>query len=341
MVSMAKMVSIIVPVYNVEQYLERMIVSILVQTYPHFELILVDDGSTDSSLGICKKITDTRIRVIEQKNAGVSVARNNGMNHAKGDYIIFVDSDDSVEPDMLEKLMNIPLEDNELIIYGYYIHDLEKNDEITKNVGNSQARELTPKTIATNFWTYYSQGLINSPCNKLYRTAIIRENDILFPEGVKMGEDLLFNLTYFDHIHRFKIIDQYFYHYYLYETQSSRKVHLGIVDDMIRFLTKIESFLKNKKVDLTEHNNQIVKHLITAMTMPYRKMDISNRERLTYLEETVQKFKKAFPAILLSAGNPYEKTMFYLAKNDNYKTMHTLLLLKETTKIRLKKFIKK
>lgn len=338
---MAETISIVVPVYNVECYLERMIASILNQTYPHFELILVDDGSTDSSLDICHRITDPRVNVIEQRNAGVSVARNKGISVAKGEFIVFVDSDDSIEPDMLEKLISYPHEENELIIYGYYIHDLEKNNEITKNVGNSKYLELSPMDIAKDFWEYYSGGLINSPCNKLYRTAIIKDNNLLFPEGVKMGEDLIFNLAYFSNIHRFKILDNYFYHYYLYETQTSRKVHLGIASDMILFLKAIESYISKENVSLSEHNNQVIKHLITALIMPYRTRDISNHSRLEYVRQTVQSFKAAFPMNNLTMGNTFEKMLFHLVSRDKYKIIHGFLLVKETTKMRAKQLIKK
>lgn len=333
---MVKMVSIIVPVYNAEQYLERMILSVLAQTYPHFELILIDDGSIDSSLEICQRHRDSRIKVFEQINAGVSVARNKGISVAKGDYIVFVDSDDSIEPDMLQKLMcNQPKED-ELIIYGYYIHNEDKNNIITKSLGISEQLELTTSSIASNYWEYSSYGFINPPWNKLYVTSIIRNNNILFPIGVKIGEDLIFNLTYFSKVRLIKIIDEHFYHYYLYSTQTTRKVHLGIADDMIKFLRKIETFISHDKVVLKEHNNQIFKHLITALIMPYRTTDVSNRERLAYIKRTVHSFKSAFPELTLTTGSKYEKIMFHLVSNANYKMIHFFLLAKETTKMRLK-----
>ena len=114
-----KLVSIIVPVYNVEQYLRRCIESILSQTYHNFELILVDDGSTDSSGAICDEyaLADERIHVIHKPNGGVSSARNAGIDTAKGEYILFVDSDDRVEPQHISNM--IPSADEDLVRAGF------------------------------------------------------------------------------------------------------------------------------------------------------------------------------------------------------------------------------
>lgn len=98
-----KLISVIVPVYNVEQYIEQTIRSVLAQTYPHFELIIVDDGSPDRSIEICQQFTDERIKIIRQKNRGLAGARNTGIRHAKGEYLAFLDSDDLWLPEKLAK----------------------------------------------------------------------------------------------------------------------------------------------------------------------------------------------------------------------------------------------
>ncbi|MEB3311934.1 MAG: glycosyltransferase family 2 protein [Snowella sp.] len=98
-----KLISVIVPVYNVEAYIQETIRSVLAQTYPHFELIIVDDGSPDRSIELCQQFTDERIRIIHQKNRGLAGARNTGIRHAKGEYLAFLDSDDLWLPEKLEK----------------------------------------------------------------------------------------------------------------------------------------------------------------------------------------------------------------------------------------------
>src|SRR5699024_1725724 len=115
------LVSIVVPIFNSEKYLDETISSILSQTYKNIELILVNDGSTDRSLEICTNYekTDERVFVVNQTNQGVSAARNKGIVYAKGEYIQFVDSDDIVDPRMTEKLVNKILKDSDLVICGY------------------------------------------------------------------------------------------------------------------------------------------------------------------------------------------------------------------------------
>ena len=109
-------ISVVVAIYNVEKYLEKCIQSIIFQTYKNIEIILVNDGSTDNSLNICKKYKseDSRIIIINQENQGVSVARNNGIDRASGEYILFVDGDDYLRTDIIEKLLN-NADDNDII----------------------------------------------------------------------------------------------------------------------------------------------------------------------------------------------------------------------------------
>ena len=117
---MDKLISVIVPVYNVEKYLPRCIESILRQTYPHFELILVDDGSLNKSGAICDRYAkkDARVKVIHKENAGISTARNAGVDMAQGEYISFVDSDDWVREDYLEKLLTPMLQYDVQMVFG-------------------------------------------------------------------------------------------------------------------------------------------------------------------------------------------------------------------------------
>lgn len=180
--------SIIVPVYNVEQYLSKCISSILSQTYSHFELILVDDGSSDASGLICDQYAnrDSRIIVIHQNNGGVSRARNRGVEAAIGEWICFVDSDDEVKPDWLMHYVNNA--DADLLIQGmtelfpnghkklYFIHD-------SYIEGNERCRH------------YYNSILFNSPC-KCFKTIIIKHNHLTFREDMHLAEDMLFVLEY-------------------------------------------------------------------------------------------------------------------------------------------------
>lgn len=178
-------ISIIVPVYNVEKYIDRCIQSILAQTYTNFELILVDDGSPDKCGKICDEYAkkDMRIKVIHKKNGGLGDARNCGLSIATGEYIGFIDSDDYIESDMYEKLINACIEKkSDIAVCGRYdVVDgkLKKrfSFEGTKVLSNSEAI----KAILT------TNNIDSSACDKLFRKKLFE--NIRFPKG-KLNEDI-------------------------------------------------------------------------------------------------------------------------------------------------------
>lgn len=130
---MDSLISIIVPVYNTENYLEKCLYSLVNQTYKNIEIIIIDDGSPDNSMNIIQKfvLADNRVKVISQKNQGLSGARNTGMNNANGDYIMFIDSDDWIEIDTCEKAINASEKYNADVVFWPYIKefsDLQKDN---------------------------------------------------------------------------------------------------------------------------------------------------------------------------------------------------------------------
>lgn len=202
-------VSIIVPVYNVENSLSRCIDSILGQTYPHFELILVNDGSKDGSGAICDEYAakDDRIKVIHIPNGGVSNARNTGLDAATGEYVIFVDSDDWVLPEHIAQLM--PCGDEDWVCCGIQFY---------KN-GNSVRSQFCPANTIhrtqwvsdfAQFWSIYG---VNSPCRCIYKTSIIREHHLHFDKALSIAEDELFNLNYILHCNILRYVESCTYCY--------------------------------------------------------------------------------------------------------------------------------
>ena len=189
--------SIIVPVYNVEEYIEKCICSVLSQNYLDFELILIDDGSTDNSYNICKTYAQKHKNILlyNKQNGGVSSARNYGLNVAKGEYIIFIDSDDFVSPDYLEKLQACltPITDFVFsgLIYCYHY----------KEISSVKLVDCKWNLLSeTDFLHFLRQPLQTSPCAKVYRNKIIQENHLRFNETISFGEDRDFNTRYFNHI---------------------------------------------------------------------------------------------------------------------------------------------
>ena len=183
------MISIIVPVYNVEKYLKRCVDSILEQTYKDFELILVDDGSTDDSGTICdeQQKRDNRVRVIHQKNGGLSAARNSGLAEAKGDYITFIDSDDFIDKTFLEVLYQNALQYvADVSVCGYQLvwEDTKRNKKSKNN--NSEKVKLYTGKEAVSEIVLKSRTCMITAWGKLYHHSL-REH-LKYPEG-KLHED--------------------------------------------------------------------------------------------------------------------------------------------------------
>ena len=215
-------VSIIVPVYNAESYLHKCLESILNQTFKDFELILIDDGSTDSSGEICDDYNkkDCRIRVIHKLNEGVSIARNIGVEISKGKYIMFADADDYVELNWCEEMYSVITKNsNSMVISGICLYNerLKVNTKIYKKISDSEkSLRLTKKDL----FFLYEKHLINSPCNKIFISKIIKDNNIKFDFNLSLGEDLLFNLNYLKKVDKdIFIINKCLYNYILRNEQ--------------------------------------------------------------------------------------------------------------------------
>lgn len=203
-------ISIITPVYMAEKYLENCIDSILSQKYNDWELILVDDGSPDKSGLICEQFAklDSRIQVIHKPNEGVSSARNIGMFSARGEWIYFVDSDDFIEPNTLELLVESVSNRTDLLIHGLCDDYLEKGIKfeydyyVKKNWSIAEILEYADK-----------KGLLRGPVCKLYKTNIIRKYNILFNKNISYGEDTIFTFEYLKYCNSVILIPFSLYHY--------------------------------------------------------------------------------------------------------------------------------
>ena len=207
-----KMISVIVPVYNVEEYLEECLESIRKQTYQDIEVILVNDGSTDGSKAICKHFcqTDKRFRLINQKNQGQSVARNHGVKESIGEYIMFVDSDDVVSLGLLEQLMKY-------MSNGIDIVECDRTEAI--QCLNEEKKDIHVKEFDSNEALYqcFNHGVSWSPVAKLYRRKIVEK--VPFLENL-IYEDFYTGIVSLKYIHKMRKID-YIGYYYRYHTSST------------------------------------------------------------------------------------------------------------------------
>lgn len=213
-------VSIIVPVYNVEKLIGECIESIIQQTYKDFELILVVDGSPDNSLNICQSYAeiDSRIRVINKENGGVSSARNLGLNCAIGDWIVFVDSDDWVTPLYLEVFDFENSNGFDLIMSGVTLMNHKTGTE-TKSISFEQSQfdsfEFKEKFLSNNI-------LMNGfPIAKAYKKILIDKYRIRFNQQISFHEDHIFVFDYLLVCHSIKLCDKQTYRYRIYHSEKS------------------------------------------------------------------------------------------------------------------------
>ncbi len=248
------MFSIIIPVFNSEKYLENCIISVLNQTYKNFELLLINDGSTDNSAEICEKFAneDNRIKVIHQPNRGVSSARNKGIDNATGDYITFVDSDDVVISEWLE-IVNIELDKNNLdmLTYRFSQNNIIDNPEI-KSFTALNSSDLKYKF---NDILVVSMG---SVCTNIYKREIINNNQIKFNNDIALNEEIFFNFKILENIKSLRFIDKVLYYYTANETSSSRKGdvnYLNIVREKVEVYAEfLEKMNYNDNVEYSPND---------------------------------------------------------------------------------------
>lgn len=208
---MEELISVIIPVYKVERYLDRCVESIVNQTYTNLEIILVDDGSPDNCPKMCDAWAekDNRIKVMHKTNGGVSSARNMALKVTQGAFIYFMDSDDSVELDAIEKAYkSIVSNGADLVIWGYKVIENEE----TKLV-NAQQMLSVNLHDAECFLNLYNKNLLNALWNKLYRRELIKDS---FDIELTWGEDLLFNLNYFKNAKKVNVLSDCMYNYYTF-----------------------------------------------------------------------------------------------------------------------------
>lgn len=211
---MAK-VSVIVPVYMAEQYIERCIDSVINQSFQDFELILIDDGSSDNCGNICDEYAkaDMRIKVIHQKNKGVSAARNRGLAVATGTYVVFIDSDDWVGRDYLEDLL---LTEADFVSQSFSVYN-EHEDFIREH----RCGTYSTSNIPSNLLSLLEDGVLGYTVSKRFTLKLIHDHEIRFNEAIDHTEDTLFILDYLQYAQSIRVEDKSNYCYVRYNTRET------------------------------------------------------------------------------------------------------------------------
>lgn len=294
-------VSIIVPVYNVEKYISTCLDSIINQTFTDFEILVVDDGSPDKSIEIIKKYQDSRIIILKKDNGGLSDARNYGLERASGEYILFVDSDDWIEADLLKDCVEI-LDNNtelDLIIMGY-IKDYE---DIYGNIINS-INVIPKKYLEIDS---HLIDLLGYSVNKLYRSNLLKINNYKFPKGITLVEDAIFNFTIFKKVNFIFFLNKAYYHYRIKPIKTLMTTFRNDPFELI--LMKTEA-LENLINSWNLPNTQVQKALSICLTdgliycfnnIFVLKNSLSNVQKREYFNSmlnhpVVEKWAKYYPA---------------------------------------------
>lgn len=288
-------ISVIVPVYNVEQYLERCVQSILNQNFRNLELILVDDGSPDQCPALCDTFAkmDNRVRVIHQENTGVAAARNVGLDVARGEYITFVDSDDYIDPEMYEAMIRIAQKyDCDLVMCdcikafenhtAIYTHDIRAGYYDRKQLEQEYFSHLL---IMPN--VEYPPTISNCLC--LFKRTLCDEHMLRYEKGIRYSEDLLFGARLLYHAQSFYYMkNQTFYHYNCINNLSA--THNPSLDkwkDYVKLYDKIQQYFGNyKEYDFSEQIDKVLLFFVyNAVGDLIRNRAERKKRNLKYIQE--------------------------------------------------------
>lgn len=292
---MKPLISIIIPIYNTEEYIGRCLESILYNKEFNVEVICVNDGSKDASGDICCRFRDNddRIKIINQMNQGVSVARNNGMKHASGEWVMFVDSDDILIKNYYLAVESLSTEYDIGIfdaIWGRKQYgEREREVEWNGNVGET----LIPKIIRSESISPIAHTSLRSACIKAYKLEFLQNNDVTFPEDIKIGEDMLFNISAFSRADRVKYFPVDIYQEIDREGSATHSFIFDMIENDILFQGELKKRLIEAKCFETckiEYNGEVKSGILRCL----RKQVFNTNGQYNYKEKRklLQKMQK-------------------------------------------------
>lgn len=323
-------ISVIVPVFNVEKYLPQCIESILAQSFTLFELILVDDGSTDMSGAICNEFSgkDNRIQVIQTENSGVSAARNTGIEIAQGKYITFVDSDDFVDSKLLEKMIQaIEINGSDACLAGFAAY--YSNNSQIEHVLSCEGHFLMADFVNDYFGEAYKKDLLSGPCNKLFRAKIIQTYDLRYETNYSICEDGIFSYSYLCHCQTVSLVPYvlYFYRQRVGESHLMNGYHHNAFDALATYYFSIVSFLGEHKASENEIkvvDRNFLNRYIDYLSTIYRESDLSDAGKYSELLNQIRdaNFQRLIHDVPSSALSLRENVLILLISMRKTKVIH-------------------
>ena len=280
-------ISVIVPVYNAEKFLINCLNSIVGQTMRDFEVIVVNDGSTDDSLSIMKEFQDkyTNFIIVDKENSGAAGARNYALKYARGDYLAFVDSDDYIEPEFLEKLYSFAKKsESDIVCCGYYTYIPEKNKSIrqpfclkTGVYSNKKILKSLIKDVRMHFYMW----------NKLWKRELFEKYNIIFPD--MCFEDIPVSMSLFYFANKIAVINEEYYNYTRHENSIVSSMDTQKLNDYIRAFACMRNFL--------ERNNDYDAYKFSFLLYGYRTI-ITNFKLVYKVCAENKDFKRMFPKLI-------------------------------------------
>lgn len=278
-------ISIIVPIYNAEKYLNKCIKSLINQTKQELEFVLVNDGSTDTSEDIIKSYKDKRIKYFKNKNQGIGKTRNFGIEKATGKYIMFLDSDDYLATHACEELFNKAEKENlDLVINNFY-----RVDEETEKQEEVKIPEFQSTTLKENKNLLLDVNL--APWNKLYKTELLKKNKIKFVENLKY-EDAPFVIEAMDKAKKIGYLNKYL-NYYVIHKNSETTVRDQKIFDIIEIVDKIRKYFSKRK-EFTETVDKLSVRILTNYTIQQR-VQVDKEVGMKFIDRAFQYMKENIP----------------------------------------------
>lgn len=331
------LISVIVPVYNSETTLIRCVNSILCQTYSRFELILIDDGSTDSSGFICENFAtrDSRIKVFHKKNGGVSSARNIGISNMSGEWVAFIDSDDWIENTYLERMFNKVADRTDLVIscanainHPYPEHFIFPDYEIKNG-------EID--ILFSSFGLYWR----TSPWSKLFKTSIIKKQALFFTEGMHIGEDAEFLYSYLLFTHEITLSNSKDYNYLYDKNGTSLTKRINSVESELLALNHIHVAINNLITKGFIKNRIAINNLYWLEATYIRRVINSLYYNSVKIRKRISTLKSLDIQLLVnymitSTANAYVRILCYLLKKRQYLIYDFIRFMVSRYKLRFK-----
>ncbi len=335
-------VSVIIPIFNCGKYLENSIPQILEQTHKELELILVNDGSTDNSLSLCQKFADcdSRVKIISKpQSEGAGPARNSGIDAAQGDYMMFIDADDCIEKNMIERLLNAAVSNNcQIAICGYETY-VEGSDTADRENIFLPQKIYRGNDVQSFFAQYFPEGIAGYLWNKIYSADLIREKNIRFPDMRRL-QDGVFNIDYFNYADSCCVIEDILYHYRLNaQTDMFRKLPKNYYDLIRQFS---QSFIDRKKEWGSFTNDKIsvffLNELGSCLENTFSpQWDMSKIDRRQYFQDISRDeffIKLTEEPVCLAR---YRRFLIKNLKKQNYVVLEATIKLKNFIKLRMQK----